>query len=151
MWQPRRITLHHSLTEDSKSVSWGAIRHYHVHDPGHRWSDIGYHWGVEWVGDDSGERRYEILMGRVGRQGAHVRGENDRNVGICLVGNFDLAEPPPEQWLLGLRLVSWLMDLHHIGVSQVKGHREYAPDRSCPGLRFDLAKFRNCLVNDHYI
>ena len=139
---PGYILLHHSLTRDSQTVSWDAIRRYHVETLG--WNDIGYHYGIELIGD-----RYEILQGRfVPEPGAHCK-ENEmtrKSVGICFIGNFDEVEPPKEQWDLGVKLVKSLIYMLEIPINRVRGHREYAGYKSCPGKMFDLAAFRKALI-----
>lgn len=160
------ILLHCSATKDGTSVSWPAIRHYHQSHayqgrvitpakanrliecgvPGVKkpWADIGYHFGIERIGNG-----YEILMGRMPIQpGAHCpqKGMNRKAIGICFVGNFDLAPPPTDQWRMGLKLVRSLMDIHHIPAAKVRGHREYAGHKSCPGRMFDLDRFRLALA-----
>lgn len=130
----KRIILHHSLTADGKTVSWNAIRRYHIDTLG--WNDIGYHFGIELINDT-----YEILSGRmINIPGAHTKGCNHDSLGICFVGNFDLVSVPSQQWELGVKLVSSLCNVLGIPLSQIHGHREYAA-KSCPGKLFDAGKF----------
>jgi N-acetylmuramoyl-L-alanine amidase len=137
--KPKYIILHHSLTKDGRTVSWDAIRRYHTQRM--QWRDIGYHFGIERVG-----KRYEILLGRMMNEvGAHCRGMNRDSLGICFVGNFDNVPPPIEQWDLGLKLARALMEILQISQENIRGHREFAPYKSCPGERFDLDAFRNQL------
>lgn len=139
------VMLHHSLTKDSGTVSWGAIRRYHVETLG--WAGIGYHFGIEFVADpgvsDGGS--YEVLLGRtLDRTGAHCyqAGMNRRAIGICLVGNFDLAAPCEASLAVATSLVRWLLSLIGKGAEAIIGHRDFAPYKSCPGSRFDLDAFR---------
>jgi len=129
-----RIIIHHSLTKDSETVSWGAIRRYHI-DMG--FNEIGYHYGIELLRDD-----YEILLGRmVDEVGAHTKGYNTGSIGICFVGNFDLIIPSKEAWKLGLKLVRFLCRTYNIKKEEIYGHRKFA-DKTCPGLMFDINKFK---------
>ena len=139
---PSKIILHHSLTKDGATVNWTAIRKWHKGenpDSPHKWDDIGYHYGIELVGDN-----YEILLGRLMTEvGAHTRGQNRSSVGICLVGNFDDVPPPRRQWDLAIRLVKSLCEILYITGRSVYGHREFASYKSCPGNAFDTDRFRN--------
>lgn len=162
---PDSIILHCSATQDGHTVSWSAIRRYHMSwkcegqaitaeaakEMGQQgmpvqkpWNDIGYHFGIELIGND-----YEILMGRMPTiAGAHCKdgGMNQRSLGICFVGDFEKTPPPQAQWDLGLTLVGALMNLCQIPVKRVFGHREFSPWKTCPGSRFDLERFRNELL-----
>lgn len=153
--RPRFIIIHHSATADGKTFSWGAIRRYHMQPPpeGRGWVNVGYHVGVELVGD-----HYETLFGRMlDEEGAHCKegGMNQLGIGVCLVGNFD-AEAPGEQALAKLReVVRYLMRAHDIPPRNVLGHREIGlragfdwtkgQYKSCPGKMFDMEEFRESL------
>jgi len=139
--KPAAIVIHHSLTKDSKSVSWSAIRRYHKQTCG--WREIGYHYGIEMVGTEP-----EIFVGRMMNEyGAHCKdsGMNRISLGICLVGNFDEEAPPTILWERGLVLVRSLLDLLDISPSDVYGHRDFS-DKSCPGDMFDMDQFRKDLI-----
>lgn len=134
----RSIVLHHSLTKDGETVSWNAIRRYHVDTNG--WRAIGYHYGIENIGG-----RFEILSGRFVEEDAAAvkeKGLNKTGIHICLVGNFDLVKPPVPQWNLTVGLVRSLMAVHGIKITNIYGHRDFSPYKTCPGAKFDLEQFR---------
>lgn len=146
------IVIHHSATLDGTTFSWGAIRRYHMEEKG--WTDIGYHYGVELVGE-----HYETLIGRLlSEDGAHCRemGMNHLGIGVCIVGNFDVAVPSDQQLERAVGLCRWLMQEYEIPASRVIGHREVGllagfdwvkgQYKSCPGARFELDTFRDLLA-----
>jgi len=133
------ITIHHSKTEDSGTLSWNAIRNYHVR--GNKWNDIGYHFGLERIGNS-----YEILIGRtLDHIGAHVGSHNMANIGICCVGDFDIIQPDKELIYKLLRLLRWLCKEYHIPKNHIKGHRMWNPAKTCPGKLFDVDLIRRIL------
>lgn len=137
MLKPTHIVIHNSSTKDSGSVSWGAIRKYHK---GQGWDDIGYHYGIELVGDS-----YEILIGRMPNiKGAHCRagGMNNCAIGVCCVGDFYFKHPPPSLLDKCEELLNYLMELYSIPKENVIGHREVESKKTCPGVMFDMGKFR---------
>jgi N-acetylmuramoyl-L-alanine amidase len=130
--------VHHSLTQDGKSVSWGAIRKYHVEV--NKWKDIGYHYGVEFVYD-----QYEILVGRPEGSEAAACKEgkmNQRAVHICCVGNFDIAPPSPTLTDKLVSLIVALMKRYKIPLGNIVGHRDYASYKTCPGTQFNLNELK---------
>ena len=162
--KPKRIVLHHSATIDGSTFSWDDIKRYHtswryksniiseeqakllmqqekkVTWP---WSDIGYHDGIELIGD-----QYFYLRGRLPNvKGAHcaVKDFNKDSLGICFVGNYDIQDVSREMFDMGIRLVKYYMQVYEIPASKIYGHREIDPRKSCPGKKFPLDEFRNKL------
>lgn len=145
---PQNIIIHHSLTKDGTVADWEAIRRCHKETNG--WSDIGYHYGIERVGQG-----ILLQIGRPESQpGAHTKEMhmNLKSIGICVVGNFDLAPP-------GLEIMRFLADIcwrkvaeYGIPVNFILGHREVGlmagydwrkgQYKSCPGKYFQIDALR---------
>jgi len=151
---PQYVVIHHSLTKDGQVVDWDAIRKYHREVNG--WSDIGYHYGIERVGNG--------LLLQVGRPesqtGAHTKEMhmNGKSLGICVVGNFDLAPPGLEVLRFLSEIVRRKVSEHGIPVNAVLGHREVGAMagfdwkkghyKSCPGKYFPMDTLRAMLSGE---
>lgn len=136
----RYLMLHHSLTRDSGTVSWQAIRRYHK---SLGWRAEGYHYFCERINDE-----YEIIVGRdLNQRGAHCKeaSMNKLAIGVCLVGNFDEAPPPQAQWDRAVKFVAGLCEQLSIPPDNIVAHRDYAT-KSCPGVRFNMDAFRTDVV-----
>lgn len=133
----KRIIIHHSATEDGKTFSWRAIRDYHTKVNG--WMDVGYHAGVELVGD-----QYECIYGRpTTLRGAHTAGANHESLGFCFVGNYDKVLPSPDMLAVAARrvLAVWVVQFN-IKLDNIHAHRDYS-NKSCPGKLFDMSDLRS--------
>lgn len=136
-----KIAIHHSLTEDSRTGNaWEAIRRYHKEQLGFK--DIGYHFGIEYLGAHVAVRAGRALY----ETGAHAKGFNNTAIGICIVGNYDTKEPEEDKLTYAAALCGILMDMHSMDPDDVLGHREInaligngAP-KTCPGSKFDMKK-----------
>jgi hypothetical protein len=139
MLKRTHIMLHHSLTRDGSSASWGEIRRHHVETLG--WRAIGYHYGIELVGD-----YYEVLLGRSELERAAACRQSRMNLlalHVCCVGNFDL-EPPSRAMLeplVELVIVPAMVE-YGIPAEHIVGHRDFNTEKSCPGTQFDLEVVR---------
>ena len=137
----RYIVLHHSFTEDSKTVSWNPIREYHKKV--FNTDEIGYHFGIEEVRE---EGIYEVLYGRkINRKGAHCPQKNMNNLGIGFMfcGNFDIAPPPQDMLCKAADFIADLCIMTGISPNNIQGHREFNTRKTCPGKKFDIECFRN--------
>lgn len=132
MSTPYRITVHHS-DHDAVSASMSqrdaadiirSIQRHHVRNNG--WGDIGYHYMVDKQGRIWTARSMKF-------QGAHASGRHNRgNIGICLIGNFDLHRPTTQQVNALIWLVQKLRGKYNIRPSALHGHCHYKPTQ-CPG------------------
>ncbi len=130
---PNRITVHHSGDKDdvnADSVTWlRQVDLNHIKGINHPepWACIGYHFII----DPSG-RVYE---GRpLQYQGAHAGNNavNRLNIGICLIGNFDIQRVPPAQRGALLTALDRLCLQYGINRSAVFGHKKFKVTE-CPG------------------
>lgn len=130
---PNRITVHHSGDKDdvhADSVAWlRQVDLNHIKGINHPepWACIGYHFII----DPSG-RVYE---GRpLQYQGAHAGNNlvNRLNIGICLIGNFDVQRVPPAQRTALLSALDRMCLQYGISRASVYGHKKFKVTE-CPG------------------
>ena len=132
----RYLVVHHEggTAEGSSAL---AIHRYHVRpraDGGRGWAAIGYHACVEPDG--------RIAEGRpTWAVGAHAKGHNDESLGLCLVGNFGLRQPPEVMIEAAAAWLRWQKVLWP--GAEIVGHKELpGAATSCPGQHIDMDDLR---------
>ncbi len=125
-----RITVHHDGMDAFTSTSQAdaahrleTIRNAHVNQ--RKFADIGYHYIV-----DPGGRVWEGRSIRY--QGAHVQDNNEGNLGVMCMGNFDLHRPSSAQIGSLDRFVASQMHRYKVPINRVYTHQEINPT-ACPG------------------
>lgn len=137
------ITIHHTgeaapprLASDAMVRAYLQKLQRYVQDE-KRWADIGYHYLID--------SRGKVWEGRALRhQGAHAGNPslNKGNVGIALIGNFDLERPTGAQIESMRLLVEDLARTHQIPVSRICTHRQCREKgglgmTDCPGVHLE--------------
>lgn len=130
MGRVTRITVHHDGMSPFVSTSSSAaaqrlesIRNAHVGSNG--WADIGYHYVV-----DPGGRVWEARS--ISLQGAHVKDNNEGNIGVMMLGNYEQQAPTYAASKSLDDFVASLMRKYNVSLSRVYTHREIRPT-ACPG------------------
>ncbi len=126
----RYITIHHdgmdaffSTNRAVVAAHLEAIRRLHRRKG---WGDIGYHFAVDPAG--------RIWEGRpLGWQGAHVKDHNPGNIGIVVLGNFEMQTPGGAQLEGVRRHVATLMRVYNVPRTRVHTHRDWGAKTVCPG------------------
>lgn len=125
-----RITIHHTATPSGRSTE--SIRTYHMTERG--WSDIGYHWLVDFSG--------RVEMGRpMYRTGSHAYRNNTGNIGIALIGTFTDEEPPGVALFATAELCAGLCVSMGIETSSILPHSALK-ETICPGV-VNMEKLRD--------
>lgn len=127
---PKYLTIHCSATP--ATADWGVkeIRRIHVGQNG--WSDVGYHLIIK--------RDGTVENGRpMTRMGAHVKGHNRDNIGVCLIGGVDANGKgennfTPAQLCKLQSVIFGLCAQYKIPLDNVKGHRDWFPDHNGDGI-----------------
>jgi len=136
---PNRITVHHSnMPGDTSSNSAEVLRkidrehHKTIGRKGEPGACIGYHFVIA--------RDGRIFEGRpLQFQGAHAGGDNNRrNIGVCLLGDFQDHQLPSIQRDTLVKVLDRLRATYDIPRGQVFGHRDFNPPGNyhtdCPGV-----------------
>lgn len=140
------IVIHCSATRANSDIGVDEIRDMHLR---RGWSDIGYHAVIR--------RDGEIEFGRhFDEAGAHVKGQNYRSVGVCLVGGINAAGKPEdnfteEQFDSLDSIVDTLRRAYPY--AEVLGHRDLSPDLDGDGVigKHEWVKDCPCFeVRDRY-
>ena len=138
------VVIHCSATPPEMDIGADEIRRWHVEERG--WDDIGYHVVIRRDGGVEGGRSPRLA-------GTHVRGHNQRSIGVCLVGGSrddgapDTPHPyfTPAQWrtlLIVPRIVETWARNGAIDLApdwRILGHRDLDPKKACPC--FDAGSF----------
>lgn len=133
------ITVHHEGWKRVTTTDMGATAALIEHDRVSHLSmfhagDIGYHYIIDRAG--------RLWEGRnVRYQGAHVRSNNEHNVGVMCLGNFDIQTPTDAQVNAMADTVAKLARIYRVSTadkgraSRIRSHQEINPT-ACPGRSF---------------
>ena len=138
---PKRITFHCSATRPEVPFRVEDLRRAHVEVNG--WSDIGYHFYITTDGTLHACRP-------LSRQGAHVKGHNDDNVGVCIEGGLDNETGKPSntfnayQLATAQQLRKTLQDAHGIPDNELYGHRDHFGDTNGDGVEDSRDWLKEC-------
>ncbi|MEX2218401.1 MAG: peptidoglycan recognition family protein [Phycisphaerales bacterium] len=124
-----RITVHHDgmppVSLRSKGDAASRLEQIRRAHTGHDWADIGYHYIIDPQG--------RIWEGRpVKYQGAHVKDNNEHNLGVMMLGNFDEQRPTPDALETLDAFLADRMDAHRVPLSRIYTHQEINTT-ACPG------------------
>lgn len=133
------IIIHCTATPPAQDLDADQIRTMHREENG--WSDIGYHVVIRRDGTAENGRP-------ISRPGAHVRGRNQKSIGIALVGGVDASMKPDcnftaAQWGTMEAVVQRFLDHFHLTPLAVSGHREHNSSKACPC--FDVRQWAKTL------
>ncbi|PTP00073.1 N-acetylmuramoyl-L-alanine amidase [Vibrio sp. 10N.286.45.A3] len=121
------ITVHCSATPPQQDVDVAEIRRWHKK---RGWRDVGYHFVIRRNGD--------VELGRpLSQTGAHVKGHNKGNIGVCMVGGCNADLQPEDNFTLAQRkalfgLTAALQEQFLIPDENVKGHKDWGVNKACP-------------------
>lgn len=132
------IILHHSSGTDYNPLEDTCHHTLEIINEAHRRrgfpiSELGYYCGYQFVVEKTGKIRQARQVNEIG---AHCKGMNDKSIGICIVGNFDIPfnKPTNEQTESLKKLLDKLVDKYGIDPRRIVPHRKFA-SKTCFGTQ----------------
>lgn len=134
-FKPRTTTeaifVHCSATKAGMDIGLREIRQWHKEQG---WLDVGYHFIIRRDGIIEEGRQVDVV-------GSHVKGWNERSVGVCLVGGVD-AKGQPEANFTPAQMETLRVTLRALQEQYpqavIKAHHDVAP-KACPS--FNLSRW----------
>jgi hypothetical protein len=127
----RLITFHHSgdpkpftsndYAETAQHLE--SVRNYHRNEK--KWQDIGYHFAIDRAG-----RVWQLRS--LAYEGQHVRYNNEHNVGVVVLGNFDLQSMTQAQKDKIRSFGTLVRKQYNLSASRIYTHQEIVKTE-CPG------------------
>lgn len=127
---PEFIIVHHTGGTDTNPLADTSSHTFEIVDIYHKslgWEAIGYHYFIEKDGNIKTGRPEDY-------HGAHCIGYNEKSIGICLAGNFDLTLPTQEQINSLRELLSKIREKYKIPLENIVPHRKFA-QKTCYGSK----------------
>lgn len=121
------IAVHCSATKPTSDIGADEIDEWHLKNG---WSGIGYHSVIRRSGLIEFGRHFDA-------PGAHVKGQNYRSVGVCLVGGIDFDGNPEDNFTdpqMESLYYTINMLLRAYPGADVLGHRDLSPDLDGDGV-----------------
>jgi hypothetical protein len=124
------ITFHHSgdpkvFTSSDFSETAHHLESVRAYHRSRNFQDIGYHFAIDRAG-----RVWQLRSLKY--QGQHVRYNNENNVGVVVMGNFDLQDPTEAQKKAILSFGIILRKQFKLPIKRVYTHQEIV-STDCPG------------------
>lgn len=119
-----KIVIHHSDIEGTDDINAIDIHHMHQNNG---WSGIGYHFYIHKSGLIETGRPLDYV-------GAHTYKYNDKSIGICLAGNFEVEQPTAQQLNSVAQLIAVLSKIYTLTPNEqtILSHRDFN-QTACPG------------------
>jgi len=127
--ETKKLIIHHTaVSRDKNNNQFDAVNNYHKGLWNFK-SKLGYYIGYHYFIEPQGE----LKQAREERErGAHTVGQN-KEIGVCLTGNFDIEKPTEKQIQSLKNLVKELKTRYDL---EIYFHRDFANYKSCPGRNF---------------
>ena len=147
MNKPTYIIIHHEAPPVITNVPrFKIVDEYHKRK-GFPKSNRGYYCGYHYFI----EKSVVLIQSRNDNEiGAHTIGYNDKSIGICLAGNFDVEFPTSAQISVLRTILGEKTTLFDIPINNILPHRSFSP-KSCYGSKLFDDWAKNLLIENQRI